>query len=138
MTEEVLQAAILHLRSRATERFAIIKDLYHRPATEDTVDNIVKHSLALAQLEGAMITLQQYAAALGQQTELETISNTPPTPSDPTELPDESTRAEAAEEKVEFEQEIPPVRHEELSSRSAYYRRSTENRPRIIGEEDDE
>ena len=38
MTEEILQAAILQLRSKATERFAIIKDLYHRPATTDTVD----------------------------------------------------------------------------------------------------
>ena len=35
MTEEILQAAIMQLRSKATERFGIIKDLYHRPATTD-------------------------------------------------------------------------------------------------------
>ncbi|HCI69192.1 MAG TPA: hypothetical protein DHV30_00760, partial [Balneola sp.] len=62
MTEEILQSAIMRLRSKATERFAIIKDLYHRPATTETVDLIVQHSVALAQLEGAMITLQQYSA----------------------------------------------------------------------------
>ena len=37
MTEEILQAAIIRLKASATERFAIIKDLYHRPATADTV-----------------------------------------------------------------------------------------------------
>ena len=43
MTEEILQAAILRLKASATERFAIIKDLYHRPATSETVDQIVSH-----------------------------------------------------------------------------------------------
>ena len=68
MTEEVLQSAILRLKSRAVERFAIIKDLYHRPASTETVDQIVQHSIALAQLEGALITLQQYSGTLASQT----------------------------------------------------------------------
>ena len=61
MTEEILKAAIMQIKAKATERFGIIKDLYHRPATADTADHIVQHSIALAQLEGALLTLQQYA-----------------------------------------------------------------------------
>ena len=60
MTEDVLNAAILRMRAKALENFALIKDLYHRPATRETVDQICSLSLALAQYEGAMITLQQY------------------------------------------------------------------------------
>ena len=77
MTEEILQAAIMKLRARATERFAIIKDLYPRPATTETTAQIVQHSIALAQLEGAMVTLQQYSGALAKQTDDEAVSNAP-------------------------------------------------------------
>lgn len=77
MTEEILQAAILKLKGRVTERFGIIKDLYHRPATAETVDQIVSHAIAMAQLEGAMITLQQYSGALARQTKAEAESNEP-------------------------------------------------------------
>ena len=68
MTEEILQSAILRLKSKATEQFAIIKDLYHRPAVADTVDRIANHALLLAQYEGGMVTLQQYLPILAQQT----------------------------------------------------------------------
>jgi len=71
MTEDVLNAAILRMRAKALENFALIKDLYHRPATRETVDQICSLSLALAQYEGAMITLQQYAANLSSLTENE-------------------------------------------------------------------
>ncbi len=64
MTEEILQAAILQLRSKATEKYALIKDLYHQPATENTVKDICKAALDLAQFEGAMLTLQSYAPSL--------------------------------------------------------------------------
>ena len=80
MTEEILKAAIMQLRSKLTKRFAIIKDLYHRPATTETVDQIVTHAVALAQLEGAMVTLQQYSSALSKQTEDELESNKPVEP----------------------------------------------------------
>ncbi len=108
MTEEILQAAIMKLRARATERFGIIKDLYHRPATAETADQIVQHAVALAQLEGAMVTLQQYSGRLAEQTEAEAISNTPEEP--PTE--------------VEVEEEPEPPDHDELMKRSATYRKS--------------
>jgi len=111
MTEEILQAAVMKLRARATERFAIIKDLYHRPATVETTDQIVQHSIALAQLEGAMVTLQQYAGSLAKQTEDEVESNVPAEPEEP---PTE----------VEVEEEPEPPDHDELMKRSASYRKS--------------
>jgi|TARA_R100000030_G_scaffold93476_1_gene79644 hypothetical protein len=77
MTEEILQAAILKLRSKALEQYGIIKDIYHRPAASDSVDRIAQHALNLAQIEGAIITLQQYAEGLAKQTEAEQISNAP-------------------------------------------------------------
>ena len=65
MTEEILQAAIMKLRARATERFGIIKDLYHRPATTETTDQIVQHAIVRwLNLKGAMVTLQQYSGAV--------------------------------------------------------------------------
>jgi hypothetical protein len=80
MTEEILQAAILKLRSKALEQYGIIKDVYHRPATTESVDKIAQHALALAQIEGAIITLQQYSGNLAKQTEAEAVSNTPEEP----------------------------------------------------------
>jgi uncharacterized protein YdbL (DUF1318 family) len=111
MTEEILQAAIQRLKSRATERFAIIKDLYHRPATTETVDKITQHAVVLAQLEGGLITLQQYAEVLARQTEAEAISNEP----------EEPTEVEAEEDE---EEEIATLGHDELMKRSPTYRRT--------------
>ena len=113
MTEEILQAAIMQLRSKATERFGIIKDLYHRPATTDTTDQIVQHAVALAQLEGAMLTLQQYSGALSQQTQNEATSNE-------TEEPTE----------VEVEEDEPDsYTHDDLMERSSTYRKSQKSEP---------
>jgi len=117
MTEEILQAAIMKLRARATERFGIIKDLYHRPATTETTDQIVQHAIALAQLEGAMVTLQQYSGALAKQTENEAVSNTPAEPEEP------PTEVEAEEEPDEEEGPQPPD-HDDLMKRSTSYRKS--------------
>jgi hypothetical protein len=113
MTEEILQAAIMKLRAKATERFGIIKDVYHRPATTETTDQIVQHSIALAQLEGAMVTLQQYSGALAKQTDDEAVSNAP------AEVEEPPTEVEAEEEP-----EAGPPDHDELMKRSATYRKS--------------
>ena len=83
MTEEILQAAILKLRSKALEQYGIIKDIYHRPAVSDSVDKIAQHALNLAQIEGAIITLQQYSESLAKQTEAEEVSNAPVTEKEP-------------------------------------------------------
>ena len=87
MTEEILQAAVLRLKSQALERYAIIKDLYHRPTTPETVDQITQHAIALAQLEGAMVTLQQYSPNLASQTVAEAESNLPEQPEEQAKKP---------------------------------------------------
>ena len=92
MTEEILQAAILKRRSKALEQYGIIKDLYHRPAESDTVDKIAQHALNLAQIEGAVVTLQQYSQSLSKQTEDDLISNTP---EEPPQVTDEQSEPEA-------------------------------------------
>tara|TARA_R100000426_G_scaffold39596_3_gene30861 strand:- start:441 stop:848 length:408 start_codon:yes stop_codon:yes gene_type:complete len=132
MTEEILNSAILQLKAKATERFGIIKDLYHRPATSETADQIVQHAIALAQLEGAMITLQQYSGALARQTVDEAVSNAPeveeeedledePEPEpEPTKRKRRTTKKKAA-----------AVGHKELMERSATYRKS-QDRPKAV------
>ena len=114
MTEEILQAAILRLKSRVTEQFAIIKDIYHRPATLGTVDEIVKHAALLAQLEGAMVTLQQYGPLLAKQTNAEAESNKPEEP--PTE------------------EEPKPITTSDLKERSPTYRKAKKTRKRKTDE----
>ena len=115
MTEEILQASIMKLRARATERFGIIKDLYHRPATTETTDQIVQHAVVLAQLEGAMVTLQQYSGALAKQTDNEALSNAPEEPPTQVEVEEEGEPLEAPD-------------HEEVMKRSATYRKSQKSR----------
>lgn len=105
MTEEILQAAILRLESKAKESLALIKDIYHRPADEQTVDKIASQALALVQYEGASLTLRQYAGYLAQQTEAEEASNAP-------------------EEVTEVEVEEDVSNHDDLMKRSATYRKS--------------
>ena len=107
MTEEILQAAILKLRSKALEQYGIIKDIYHRPAVSDSVDKIAQHALNLAQIEGAIITLQQYAEGLAKQTEAEQISNAP-----------------VAEEQPEESEQPESISGEELLKRSATTRKA--------------
>ena len=108
MTEEILQAAILKLRSKALEQYGIIKDIYHRPAASDSVVMIAQHALNLAQIEGAIITLQQYSEGLAKQTEAEEISNAPVT-----------------EEQPEENEEPEPLSGEELLKRSPTARKAT-------------
>ena len=111
MTEEILQAAILKLRSKALEQYGIIKDIYHRPAARASVDRIAQHALNLAQVEGAIITLQQYSESLAKQTEAEEISNTP-----------------VAEEQPEESEEPEPIRGEELLKRSPTARKAAKTK----------
>ena len=111
MTEEILQAAILKLRSKALEQYGIIKDIYHRPAVSDSVDRIAQHALNLAQIEGAIITLQQYSESLAKQTEAEEVSNAPVT-----------------EEQPEENEEPESISGEELLKRSATTRKAARTR----------
>ena len=94
MTEEILNAAIQKLRAMALEQYALIKDLYHQPANDQTVDSISKHAVNLAQLEGAMITLQQYSKPLSELTPAERSVSSAPEPEPSPEVITEEDLAE--------------------------------------------
>ena len=121
MTEETLQAAVLRLKSQALERYAIIKDLYHRPTTPETVDLITQHAIALAQLEGAMVTLQQYSPNLASQTLAEAQSNLP-------EQSEEQAEEELIEEPVEEDKEQRGITEKDLAEKSQSFRDSQKYR----------
>ncbi len=125
MTEEILQAAVLRLKSQALERYAIIKDLYHRPTTPETVDQITQHAIALAQLEGAMVTLQQYSPNLASQTVAEAESNLP-------EQPEEQPEEEPAEDSVEEDKKGRGITEKELAEKSQSYRDSQKYRKKKV------
>tara|TARA_Y100001972_G_C7599611_1_gene300445 strand:+ start:475 stop:873 length:399 start_codon:yes stop_codon:yes gene_type:complete len=129
MTEEILNSAILQLKAKATERFGIIKDLYHRPATTETADQIVQHAIALAQLEGALVTLQQYSVALAKQTVDEAVSNAPE--SEEEEQEEEPEPEQPKKKKRTTSKKTASVSHEELMERSSTYRKS-QNRPKAV------
>tara|TARA_R100000657_G_C4679164_1_gene126601 strand:+ start:108 stop:506 length:399 start_codon:yes stop_codon:yes gene_type:complete len=129
MTEEILNSAILQLKAKATERFGIIKDLYHRPATTETADQIVQHAIALAQLEGALVTLQQYSGALAKQTVDEAVSNAPEPEEE--EQEEEPEPEQPKKKKRTTSKKTASVGHEELMERSSTYRKS-QNRPKAV------
>jgi len=64
MSQDIVNAATLLLRSKALESYGIIKDILLRTAEEGDVDKISTLCLKLAQYEGAMLTLQQYSSSL--------------------------------------------------------------------------
>ena len=125
MTEEILQAAILKLKSKAMEQYGLLKQAYHSPADEGTVDKICRHALHLVEFEGAMLTLQQYSGAIMQ-------SPSPPQQAAPQQ--EEGVLAAEPEEEEAEDDEDPegyqidgPIRGEELMKRSATYRRSAKS-----------
>ena len=108
MNEEIFNAAIMRLRSRALEHYGIIKDLCRRPPAEGTADEIVKNAITLVQFEGAMLTLQQYMPTIVSELEKEAR---------------EELEAEKQEEDKKSE-----ITEEELSKRSSTFRKSRENK----------
>lgn len=64
MTEATLKAVILRLQSSAVECFEVIKARCAGELNEGDVDFIAQQGMRLANLEGAIITLQQYAPAI--------------------------------------------------------------------------
>jgi hypothetical protein len=61
MTAEILNAVIARLQASAMECFRLIKDRHRPPLEEGDIDFIAQQGMRLANLEGAIITLQQYA-----------------------------------------------------------------------------
>ena len=111
MTEDVLNAAIQKLRAAALEQYALIKDTYHQPMNGDTVNVICNAASSLAQFEGAMVTLQQYAEQLASRTPAEIAANG-----------EEEIEEQAEVEKPEAESRI--ITEEELIESSPTYRRT--------------
>ena len=120
MTEETIDAAILTLRARALEVYGLIKETYARDAEAGDVDLLSQYALKLAQLEGAMLTLQQYRSSIiDSAKEKREI------------LKDSEAEEETEEPKV--------ISESELAERSDSYRRSIEySKPPIRTREKDE
>ena len=113
MSQEILNAAIMQLRSKALEAYGVIKDMYQRPSQEGDADKIATLSLRLAQLEGGMITLQQYApeiiaSSVVPEVESETSEDPAPPLASDENVPDSGA----------------PITEEDLAARSPTYRRS--------------
>jgi len=125
MTDETLEAAILTLRAQALSALGMMKDLARRPTEVDAVEKLALHATRLAQLEGAMLTLQQYAptvkaAGIEALREAQEVA---------TEEPPTSVEVEEAEEETEDDLEPSSISGEQLQQRSAAYRRSTGTSP---------
>ena len=73
MNDEIINAAVMRLKSKALEHYGLLKSVYKKAEGTDTVDEMCKHAIALVQFEGAMLTLQQYAATLNQEPQAEEV-----------------------------------------------------------------
>ena len=76
--EEILDAAILQLRAKSLETFGIIKDLSKQDTHEGHADKVTNAALRLAQLEGGLITLQQYQSVLLEYAKTPIVEEEPP------------------------------------------------------------
>ena len=90
MTHETVTAALYNLQAQINEVMGLMKDAAKQPANDETAANIVRYSIRLAQLEGAIITLQQHAAELVQ------VSSQYPLPPVPPPEPDEEDAEEGS------------------------------------------
>jgi len=115
MSQEILNSAIMQLRAKALEVYGVIKDIYRRPAQEGDADKIATLSLKLAQLEGGMITLQQYAPEI-----ILSVANEMAIAA--AEEEEQSATADERGEEVSITE--PVITEEELSERSPTYRRT--------------
>ena len=122
MTDETLEAAVLNLRSQALGVLGLMKDMARRSTMPEDVGTLSNYAAQLAQLEGAMLTLQQYAPLIKQAGD-EALAA-----SEPTEV------------EVEEEEENPDsndsITEEQLRQRSPTFRKSVGESPEPPSEED--
>ena len=116
MSKEILEASMHRLRGSLMETFEAIKDVAAAPAEENTVDKIAQLSSRLAALEGALLTLQQYAPAIEEQVRARRLEEAIAVARALQEEEEESSSEEAAPPS--------PLSEEELIERSPTYRRS--------------
>ena len=114
MTEDVMDAVIGKLKGLALEQYAMIKDRYHNPMDDTTVSTMANCALNLAQIEGAIVTLQQYSDKLAART--------------PAELAADPTTSDEISEEQEEQEEQKISGDDTLSARSPTYRKSKKNK----------
>ena len=120
MTDETLEATILNLRSQALSVLGLMKDMARRPTAIEDVGTLSGYAAQLAQLEGAMLTLQQYAPLI-KQAGIEAL-----VPPEATEVEVEETEEEPEEEEEEEENVLT---EDELRKRSPTFRKSIKEPP---------
>ena len=129
-SQELLHAAVLQLRAKALESYAIVKDILHSPAEEGDVNTIATHALKVAQYEGAMLTLQGYEKDL-------LVMPEPPSKEEAsystvTDITEEELEAHTPPEPTGDEEDAsggPGIRisEEELISKSPTYKKSLQD-----------
>ncbi len=121
--EEILESTIARLRSNALEVYGVIKDKLKAPAEQGVVEEIGGLSIQLAQLEGAMVTLQQYRESLINSIrteEAQLAARVAAGPAMDTMPPEEVTEVEVEEDNDS------DLGHEELMQRSPTYKHAVE------------
>ena len=116
MTDETIEAAVLNLRSQALGVLGLMKDMARRPTLDSDVGALSTYAAQLAQLEGAMITLQQYSPFIKQAGD-EAIAATG------------TTEVEVVEVEEVEEAEETSLTEDELYQRSPTFRKSMGSKP---------
>ena len=140
MSQEILNSAIMQMRAKALEAYGVIKDIYRQQSQEGDADRIANLSLKLAQYEGGMLTLQQYAPEIISTVAAEIAAEKAAEEQQAADLEGvEADEADDAGEELpsteEPEQKAADnapeeIAEEELTKRSATYRRSSAGRKR--------
>ncbi len=124
--EEVLESTIVRLRSNALEVYGVIKDKLKAPAEQGVVNEIAALAVQLAQLEGAMVTLQQYREAMVNSIRTEEAQLAARVAAGPAMEVGEPEPQEATEVEVE-EDEGSAMGHDDLMERSPTYKKAVES-----------
>ena len=115
MSVEILNSAIMQLRGKAQEIYGVIKDIHRRPSEEGDADKIMTLSLRLAQIEGGLVTLEQYCPeiirSVAAEQAAQAAAEKAATPPESEDAPEENSRT---------------IGHEELMEQSPTYRKSVE------------
>ncbi len=98
MSKTLYDATIMQLKGRALEAYGTLEMLFKNPAAipDHTawVDEIIKHTRALADNENAMITLQQYFGNRFSPPAPEQEPQPPPSPIESSPPPPEAPQSE--------------------------------------------
>tara|TARA_R110000824_G_scaffold189440_5_gene370905 strand:- start:247 stop:648 length:402 start_codon:yes stop_codon:yes gene_type:complete len=118
MSVEVLNSAIMQLRGKAQEIYGVIKDIHRRPSEEGDADKIMTLSLRLAQIEGGLVTLEQYSPEIVRSVAAEKAAQA---------AAEKAVSAAVSPEPEEVSEDEPgTIGHEELMEQSPTYRKSIE------------